>query len=401
MSNLPEGWKSVRLRDAGVWLSGGTPSTDEPRFWDGKIPWISAASLKDFYICDSDRRLTHSGVSGGSRLVPRGSVLFIVRGMSLKKEFRVGVTKREVAFGQDCKAIIPLPGIDGRFLAMALKVRENEILRMVDEAGHGTGRLPTELIASLEINIPSELREQQQIVEMVEAIDSLILSAKAGCSKLRTVREGTVAELMVRGPNGTASQWLRLTCRQAFRLASGIPYTGAIPAGQGSVPIYGASGISGRGGQRLTDGPTFAIGRVGEGGVGVVHYIPGAAWITDNALWATQIHSGWNSEFIAHYLSWFNLRRLRSQTGQPLITQSVIAQLPIPKPPVVEQLEIVSILRDFARARKAREAEIVRLGLLKHGLMKELLTGRLRVPEAKEVVGIPGTHLERALVSPA
>ena len=67
--------------------------------------------------------------------------------MSLKTEFRVGVTERQVAFGQDCKAIIPAPGIDGKFLALALKARSRQILAMVDEAGHGTGRLPTDLIS--------------------------------------------------------------------------------------------------------------------------------------------------------------------------------------------------------------------------------------------------------------
>ena len=42
----------------------------------------------------------------GSRLVPADTVLAVVRGMSLAKEFRVAITKREVAFNQDLKAFV-------------------------------------------------------------------------------------------------------------------------------------------------------------------------------------------------------------------------------------------------------------------------------------------------------
>lgn len=136
----------------------------------------------------------------------------------------------------------------------------------------------------------------------------------------------------------------------------------------------------------MTSGPTFVIGRVGEGGVGLVHYVPGRAWITDNALWATRINSDWCPEFVAHYLSWFNLRRLRSQTGQPLITQGVIAPLPIPCPPLEEQKEIVSILRSMIEVQEETKRELKRLRQLKHGLMEDLLTGRVRVPEAEAVL---------------
>lgn len=205
MRELPEGWKPIRLRDTGVWLSGGTPSTDEPRFWDGDIPWISAASMKDFYIHDSDRKLTKSGSSAGTRMVGRDSVIFVVRGMSLKKEFRVGVAQRELAFGQDCKAIIPRQGIDGTFLARALKVRTGEILSMVDEAGHGTGRLPTDMISRLEIGIPP-MSEQRRIAEILGALESQISTASLVIDKLRVMHRGVIHDTLFYGMAKAAEQ---------------------------------------------------------------------------------------------------------------------------------------------------------------------------------------------------
>jgi type I restriction enzyme, S subunit len=166
-------WRTRPLRDCAKWLSGGTPSTSNPDYWGGDIPWISAASLSEFRIGDSDRRITALGAANGTRLVPPGAILFIVRGMSLKSEFRIGIATREVAFGQDCKALLSAGDIDPLFLAYAIKGRTAEILNFVDEAGHGTGRLQTELLEALPIEVPDR-GEQRRIASVLGALDNKI-----------------------------------------------------------------------------------------------------------------------------------------------------------------------------------------------------------------------------------
>src|SRR5947208_2177057 len=79
-----QAWGALPLRDCGRWLSGGTPNTENAAYWSGDIPWISASSLHNFYVETSDRRLTLAGLENGSRVVPESSILFVVRGMSLK-----------------------------------------------------------------------------------------------------------------------------------------------------------------------------------------------------------------------------------------------------------------------------------------------------------------------------
>ncbi|EPD55686.1 restriction endonuclease subunit S [Streptomyces sp. HGB0020] len=150
----PERWSESTPGASAKWLSGGTPRTSDPSYWGGDIPWISAASLKTPWLFQSERRVTELGARNGTRLVPKGAIIFVVRGMSLTTEFRIGVAQREVAFGQDCKALIPHPGIDSSTLFLALKAQSARILAMVDLAGHGTGRLVTERVASLPIRLP-------------------------------------------------------------------------------------------------------------------------------------------------------------------------------------------------------------------------------------------------------
>ena len=45
---LPEGWEWTRLGDAFVVESGGTPSTKNPAYFGGSIPWITPADLSGF-----------------------------------------------------------------------------------------------------------------------------------------------------------------------------------------------------------------------------------------------------------------------------------------------------------------------------------------------------------------
>lgn len=90
-------------------------------YWGGETPWISALSLKSPWIDDSDRKLTVLGTENGTRLAPKETVIFVVRGSSLKDEFRIGITRREVAFGQDCKALTPRVGVDAHLLFHAIR----------------------------------------------------------------------------------------------------------------------------------------------------------------------------------------------------------------------------------------------------------------------------------------
>jgi len=105
--------------------------------------------------------------------MPVETILFIVRGMSLKKEFRVGITSRPVTFNQDLKALVAREEILPLYLAYAIKSRTNEILGMVGEAGHGTGVLPTDRIESLLIPVP-EIEEQKRIVHVIKTLDDKI-----------------------------------------------------------------------------------------------------------------------------------------------------------------------------------------------------------------------------------
>ncbi len=185
----------VSMAESARWYSGGTPDTSESAYWGGDIPWISALSLKSPWIDDSERKLTRLGAESGTRLVPKDTVLFVVRGSSLDSEFRIGLTQREVAFGQDCKALQAENSIDPCVLFIAIKSCTTEILQLVDHAGHGAGRLSTDLLTKVPLNLP-EPHENAEVASELRALVDTGAARRAENRKLQCIRDTLLPRLM-------------------------------------------------------------------------------------------------------------------------------------------------------------------------------------------------------------
>jgi restriction endonuclease S subunit len=172
-----------------------------------------------------------------------------------------------------------------------------------------------------------------------------------------------------------SAKWPISTCANAMDLASGRPKPTerSSDRSEANIPIYGGNGISGYCGTILTEQPTVVIGRVGEY-CGSVHFSPGSAWITDNALWAKEIDHSWIPEFIAAYLQWFDLGRLRARTGQPLVTQSSIAMIPLPCPPIGEQRQIVQILSAVDESIRLAQLELAKWRTVADAAMQDAMS---------------------------
>ena len=166
-------WDRRPLGRCAKFLSGGTPSKSRPEFWEGEIPWVSSGEMTETYINDTPLHITAEAAEDGSRVVPANTVLAVVRGMSLAKEFRVAITKREMAFNQDLKAFACETDVEPEFLLYALLARRGHIRELATEASHGTKKLETDVLANFSILLPKP-RIQRRVIEVISAYDDLI-----------------------------------------------------------------------------------------------------------------------------------------------------------------------------------------------------------------------------------
>ena len=250
-------WQTKPLGECAKFLSGGTPSKSRPDFWEGEIPWASSGELTDPRLHDTSLHVTPDAVEAGSRMIPENTILAVVRGMSLAKEFRISLTTREMSFNQDLKALISKPGIDPVFLFYSLFARREYIRDRATEAAHGTKKLDTDVLAGVELPMP-EHDVQIKVAAAARNYDDLIEN-----NRRRMVLLEESARLLYR-------EWfvrLRFPGHESTRIFNGVPegwerrsivdLVKRIPAGklfsqetaqiEGSVPILdqGRTGVIG------------------------------------------------------------------------------------------------------------------------------------------------------------
>jgi type I restriction enzyme S subunit len=196
MTTKAKEWRKASLGELVKFASGGTPSRNVARFWNGDIPWLSAKDLKNLRLNDSIEKVTSEGVNNGTRLIEAGSVLILVRGMTLLKYVPVGVTERAVTFNQDLKALIPRSGVDGYYLAFYLAANKSRLLKMVDRTGHGAGRLSSDLLHSFEIELPG-MEEQRKIADILLTWERGIERAEMRVAAGSRLKRGLLERLLM------------------------------------------------------------------------------------------------------------------------------------------------------------------------------------------------------------
>jgi type I restriction enzyme S subunit len=166
-------WRELTLGDCVTLQSGGTPSKANAAYWSGPVPWVSAKDMTTLRLQDTEDHVSVEAIGNGTRLVQKGTLLAVVRGMSLAKEFRIVEVQRPMAFNQDVKAIIPRDGVDSRFILYSLLARREYVLGIADEAAHGTKRLQTDRFLAVPVSLPN-LPMQRRIASILSAYDDLI-----------------------------------------------------------------------------------------------------------------------------------------------------------------------------------------------------------------------------------
>lgn len=166
-------WQPLPLGECVTFLSGNTPSKSNSDYWGPGTPWISAKDMKSFWVEASQDTLTPAGAQEASRIVAPGTTLLLTRGMTLHNDVPIVRTRHSAAFNQDVKAVIPKKGVLDDFVPYLLLGNKARLQDMVDSAGHGTGRLNSDSLKSLEVLLPS-VEEQRDLAALFSGIDERI-----------------------------------------------------------------------------------------------------------------------------------------------------------------------------------------------------------------------------------
>lgn len=180
---LPKGWDRATLGELGEWFGGGTPSKKRPEFWtDGTVPWLSPKDMgPDVLLATQD--LIHESALDESpvKLVPAGSVALVVRSGILERKVPVTYVPFDITLNQDMKAVVPHEGIDGRWLAWAIREQEHHILENCRKRGTTVASLEVPWLMDTEILVPPHAEQRRIVAE----IEQQIIHIEAGESAAR------------------------------------------------------------------------------------------------------------------------------------------------------------------------------------------------------------------------
>lgn len=188
-ANKKTTWPRKTLGEVCQFRGGGTPSKTIERYWRGDIPWISPKDMKLDIVSDSIDHISREAIdSSATSLIPKDSVLMVVRSGILARIVPIARTGCVLTINQDLKALCPNGTIDSRFLYYLLNSKMDTLLSMVSR-GATVHRLMTDQIRSLDFMLPP-LPEQQRIVAILDEAFAGIATAKANAEKnLRNARD--------------------------------------------------------------------------------------------------------------------------------------------------------------------------------------------------------------------
>lgn len=200
LGDVPEHWEVRKLRQCGSIYGGLTPSMADRSLWDGDVPWVTPKDMKRFTIAGASMKVAARALETTSlRLIPSGSVLLVVRGMILARRVPIARTVEPVTINQDMKAIVPATGVDAGYLAYRMDAAQTAFVPMIDEAGHGTKRFPTERWKDLSLAMPP-VEEQRQIARHLDQATAQVVralnSAQHEIDLLREYRTRLIADVV-------------------------------------------------------------------------------------------------------------------------------------------------------------------------------------------------------------
>jgi type I restriction enzyme S subunit len=162
----PKRLSTTHLGEVAEFISGGTPSTEIPSYWDGTIPWVSPKDMKVVEIFDAQDHVSERAIAETAlKDIAPETILIVVRGMILAHTIPIAITRSNI------KGLSFHSKIKPTFALWALMAQRRYILTKVKTAAHGTRRIDTNDLSRLPFLLP-DYGKQEMFVEAATVVAS-------------------------------------------------------------------------------------------------------------------------------------------------------------------------------------------------------------------------------------
>lgn len=134
LGHIPKGWETGSILRQADLLSGGTPKTDVPAYWNGDVPWASAKDVSqcgEAFLVATERTITKRGVEESStKIIPANATVVVARGATTGRLTMFG---NAMAMNQTCYGLRSKVGAP-----FALYCNVRHFIERLVQGGHGS-----------------------------------------------------------------------------------------------------------------------------------------------------------------------------------------------------------------------------------------------------------------------
>lgn len=189
---IPEGWSVKKISDLGNVVSGGTPDTNNPEYWDGDVLWVTpseVSNLSNRFLYNTERKITEKGLKESSaKLLSINSLIICTRAT-------IGdccINKVPMCTNQGFKNII-VKGNNVDFLYYLITQNKHELIRKA--CGSTFLEISKKDIDNLKFTIPP-LPEQEKIAEILGTWDVAIEKLSGLIEQKKLLKKGLMQKLL-------------------------------------------------------------------------------------------------------------------------------------------------------------------------------------------------------------
>ncbi len=184
------GWTYKKLGEVATIISGSTPKTNIPEYWDGAYYWVTPAELgKSVYIGETERTITNDAVSNTNlTLLPVGTVLLSSRAPIGK----IAITTAPMYCNQGFKNIVCSEELNNKFTYYFI----GHIVPYLQSLGRGATfkEISKTIVENVKLPVPS-MEEQEAIVAELDEINEAIAALQQQVTDLDTLALSTFYDM--------------------------------------------------------------------------------------------------------------------------------------------------------------------------------------------------------------
>lgn len=231
LGQVPEHWEVWKLshgfQNTG---SGTTPPSDNDAWYDGDIPWVTTAELRESIIFDTTKKVSEDAITTFSalKLFPEGALAIAMYGATIG---RLGILGVPATTNQACCVMYGERALNARFMFLWFQAFREQVILLA--TGGGQPNISQDKIRSIRVVCPP-LPEQTAIATYLDRetgrIDGLVAKKRRLIELLKEKRTALVSRTVTRGLPSDAAREFGLEPHTRFK-ASGIDWLGEVPEG--------------------------------------------------------------------------------------------------------------------------------------------------------------------------